>query len=75
MATQEEIDARNQRLDALQTALDEWHEKERGRLTDEAAFLRSFLRGRTGAERLSRSNTSEATELVQTDITSFLGSL
>lgn len=75
MASQEEIDVRNQRLDDLQKAVDEWHESERGRLEGEATFLRSFLRGRTGSERLSRSNTAEAESLVGEDITSFLGGL
>jgi hypothetical protein len=72
MATQEEIDRRNERLDQLQQALDEWHEAEQSRYEDEAAFLRSFLRGRTGSERLSRSNTAEAEGLVVNDIASFL---
>lgn len=72
MATQEEIDARNQKLDELQRAVNDWHERERGRLENEATFLKSFLRGRTGSERLSRSNTSEAEGLVTDDITSFL---
>lgn len=72
MATQEEIDARNERLDELQQAVDDWHEREKERLEGEATFLKSFLRGRTGSERLSRSNTSEAESLVTDDITSFL---
>lgn len=75
MATQAQIDKRNQRLDDLQEAVDEWHAKERGRLEDQATFLRSFLRGRTGSERLSRSNSAEAEGLVVDDITAFLGTV
>jgi hypothetical protein len=72
MSSQEQRDARNARLDRLQQALNEWHESERGRLENEATFLKSVLRGRTGSERLSRENTTEAEVLVVTDITSFL---
>jgi hypothetical protein len=63
---------RDARLDRLKTALDEWHANERGRLEGEATFLKSVLRGRTGSERLSRENTTEAEVLVVDDITSFL---
>ena len=75
MASESRIKKRNERLDALQEAVDEWYEKEKERLENESAFLRSFLRGRTGSERLSETNTSEAAELVDTDITSFLAGL
>lgn len=59
-------------LDRLKDAFDEWYDSERSRLTDEATYLKSVLRGRTGSERLSRENTSEAEVLVVKDITSFL---
>lgn len=72
MATQSQIDARNAKLDRLKTALDEWYDHEKTRLTDEATFMKSVLRGRTGSDRLSRSNTAEAEVLVTEDITSFL---
>lgn len=65
-------EARNQLLDRLQTAFNEWYDKEEKRLTDEATFLKSVLRGRTGSERVSRSNTSEAEVLVINDVNSFL---
>jgi hypothetical protein len=60
MTTQADIDARNQILDELKQALDEWHDHETQRIDDEVTFVKSVLRGRTGSERLSRSNTSEA---------------
>lgn len=59
-------------LDRLKEAFDEWYDAEHSRLTDEATYLKSVLRGRTGSERLSRENTTEAETLVVNDITSFL---
>ena len=70
--TDDRTAARNQLLDRLQTAFTEWHDREKERLENEATFLKSVLRGRTGSERVSRSNTSEAEVLVVDDIASFL---
>jgi hypothetical protein len=72
VTTQADIDARNEILDELKEALDSWHETEISRIDDEVEFVKSVLRGRTGSERLSRSNTEEARILVIDDITSFL---
>jgi len=72
MAEDDRTEARNQKLDRLKDALDEWYDREHSRLEDEATFLKSVLRGRTGSERLSRENTAEAEVLVTADITSFL---
>lgn len=63
---------RNQLLDRLQRSFNEWHDREKSRLEDEATFLKSVLRGRTGSERVARANTTEAEVLVINDITSFL---
>ena len=71
-SSQATVDARNQLLDELKTALDEWHDKEIKRIDDEVTFVKSVLRGRTGSERLTRSNTEQARVLVINDITSFL---
>ena len=65
-------EARNAQLDRLKDAFDEWYNHEHDRLSDEVTFLKSVLRGRTGSERLSRSNTTEAEVLVVNDIESFL---
>ncbi len=65
-------DARNAQLDRLKDAFDEWYDNEHDRLTDESTFLKSVLRGRTGSERLSASNTTEAEVLVTNDIESYL---
>lgn len=63
---------RNAKLDRLQSAFNEFYDHEHARLTDEATYLKSVLRGRTGSERLSRQNTAEAEVLVTNDIESFL---
>lgn len=72
MTTQSDTERRNQLLDELKTATDEWYEAEEKRITDEVSFVKSVLRGRTGSERLNRTNTAEARVLVIDDIQSFL---
>ncbi len=72
MTTQHDIEARNQLLDDLKSATDEWFEAEEQRIQDEIDFVKSVLRGRTGSERLARSNTRQAEILVIDDISSFL---
>jgi hypothetical protein len=72
MTTQVDKERRDQLLDDLKAALDEWAEAEEQRIEDEVAFVKSVLRGRTGSERLARANTREAEVLVVDDITSFL---
>ena len=72
MTTQANREARDRLLDQLRTALDQWFEVEEKRITDEAAFVKSVLRGRTGSEQLARRNTAEAQVLVVDDIGSFL---
>lgn len=70
--SQAALEARNALLDELKNALDDWHDQEIQRIDDEVTFAKSVLRGRTGSERLSRSNTTEARILVIDDINSFL---
>lgn len=72
MADDDRTEARDAKLDRLQESFNEWHDTEKARLEDEATFLKSVLRGRTGSERLSRANTTEAEVLVTNDIESFL---
>ena len=72
MTTQVDREARDQLLDELKQALDDWFEVEEKRIQDEVNFTKSFLRGRTGSERLSRATTQQAQLLVIDDITSFL---
>ena len=72
MTTQSDTERRNELLDELKEAVDDWAENEEQKVTDEVDFMKSVLRGRTGSERLARSNTQEARLLVIDDIQSFL---
>lgn len=72
MTAQSDSERRNQLLDSLKEAIDEWAENEEQKVNDEITFCKSVLRGRTGSERLARSNTAEAQLLVIDDIQSFL---
>lgn len=72
MTTQSDKERRDALLDELKTATEEWYGAEKQRIEDEVTFAKSVLRGRTGSERLARSNTEEARILVQDDVTSFL---
>ena len=63
---------RDQLLDELKTAADAWFKEESKAIDDEVLFLKSVLRGRTGSDRLTRSNTAQGSVLVINDITSFL---
>jgi hypothetical protein len=63
---------RDARLDELKTATTDWADKEEKRLTDEATFLRSVLKGRTGAGRLADQNVADSSKLVVDEISRFL---
>lgn len=70
--TQSDEIRRNALLDELRVAADAWFAKEKRRLQDEATFVKSVLRGRTGSDRLRQANTVTARVLVINDIESFL---
>lgn len=70
--TPADTEKRNQLLDDLKSAVDDWAQSEEDKINKEADFVKSVLRGRTGSERLARSNATEAQVLVVNDITSFL---
>lgn len=72
MTAQADKERRDALLDELKQAVDDWAEAEEEKVTKEIDFMKSVLRGRTGSERLSRSNTEEARILVIDDIDSFL---
>lgn len=63
---------RDTRLTALKTATVEWADKEKQRLEDEATFLKSILKGRTGAGRLTNQNVADSSKLVVDEISQFL---
>jgi hypothetical protein len=72
MSRDERTEARNERLDQLQTAVNEWADKEIKRLQDESTFLKSVLKGRTGAGRLADQNVVDSSKLVVDEISQFL---
>lgn len=72
MAAADRQKERDARLDALKKATDEWADKEIKRLEDEATFLKSILKGRTGAGRLTNQNVSDSSKLVVDEISQFL---
>lgn len=73
MTTAKEIKAaRDARLLALKEATVDWADKETQRLEDEATFLKSILKGRTGAGRLTNQNVADSSKLVVDEISSFL---
>ena len=63
---------RDARLDALKASTTKWADKEKKRLTDEATFLKSVLKGRTGAGRLTNQNVADSSKLVVDEISQFL---
>ena len=63
---------RDARLDALKSATVKWADIERKRLENEATFLRSILKGRTGAGRLTNQNVADSSKLVVDEIAAFL---
>lgn len=63
---------RDARLTALKNATVEWADKETKRLEDEATFLKSILKGRTGAGRLTNQNVADSSKLVVDEISRFL---
>lgn len=74
MATKDTVrqTERDERLDALKTATIEWADKEEKRLKNEALFLKSILKGRTGAGRLANQNVADSSKLVTDEISKFL---
>lgn len=63
---------RDERLTELQTAVDEWAQREEDRYEEEAAFLRSVFDGRTGGGQLSDYITAEASDLLNDEINAYL---
>jgi hypothetical protein len=72
MATDTRKTERDKRLTELKTATTKWANKEIKRLEDEAKFLKSILKGRTGAGRLTNQNVADSSKLVVDEIAEFL---
>lgn len=73
MTQQHDKEYRDALLDELKAATEEWFDKEKERIENEVAHLKSVLKGRTGSERLQRATTEQSEILVIDDITTFLG--
>jgi hypothetical protein len=56
--------ARDARLDELKKAVDTWAESETKRLANEALFLKSVLRGRTGSGRLTTQGSEDTKKIL-----------
>jgi hypothetical protein len=63
---------RDERLVALQNAVDRWADAEERRLQEEKTFLQSVFNGRTNGGQLSRYITEEASSLLEDEVNSFL---
>jgi hypothetical protein len=63
---------RDARLDQLSEAVNSWADKEIKQLNDEATFLKSILKGRTGAGRLANQNVADSSKFVVDEISEFL---
>jgi len=75
MATDPAVKERNDLLDQLTDALEDWYKKETEATQNEADFVRNVVKGRQGAMKLSKGNVEKAKVLVIDDITSFLAGL
>lgn len=63
---------RNDRLEKLRKATEEWATKRTKQYTDRIAANKAILQGRTGGARLANSNVQAAAALVVTSIDEFL---
>jgi hypothetical protein len=62
---------RDENLDKLKSAVQEWGDKEKTRLEEETSYLRSVLEGR-GASDTGTKNISAASELLAQAVTDFI---
>lgn len=63
---------REDRLNALQDAVDTWANGEVARLEEEVSFLQSVFDGRTNSGDLANYITEEASALLQDEVNAFL---
>ena len=63
---------RDERLTALQDAVDNWADAEERRLQDEKTFLESVFNGRTNGGQLSQFITEEASSLLEDEVNAYL---
>jgi hypothetical protein len=65
-------DARNARLNALQSAAQAWATSRTTYLTNQVAVLTNILQGRTGSQQLANAGVAAASDLVVSSINDFL---
>ena len=63
---------RNERLDALQQAVEEWADRMEERYNNQLTFLRSVLNGRTHSTSVQRQSEEQTSSLLETSISEFL---
>jgi hypothetical protein len=66
------IAERNQRLDALQSAVTQFAEQQRKTLNHRVDVCKRILQGRTGSTRLAQAAVSQSSELAVASINDFL---
>lgn len=66
------MSTRLDRLKTLQSAMQEYVDKERTRLTNEASVLDAVLKGRTGGKGIQAVNTKVGTAVAEKDLAAYL---
>jgi hypothetical protein len=66
------MSTRDERLAALQEAVETWADKETERLEEEVSFLQSVFDGRTNGGQLSNFIVEEASVLLEKEINAYL---
>ncbi|MHA2333766.1 MAG: hypothetical protein ACXAEU_17200 [Candidatus Hodarchaeales archaeon] len=66
------MSTRDERLAALQDAVETWADKETERLEEEVSFLQSVFDGRTNGGQLSNFIVEEASVLLEKEINAYL---
>ena len=63
---------RDARLDALKVAAEKWATEKAKQQAADVKFLKSVLKGRTGAGRLAAAKTAKVAKAVSTEVEAFL---
>jgi hypothetical protein len=66
------MEERVQRLETLSSAVQEWADSRTKTLNNQVASLKKILQGRTGSDRLAQKGVDAASDLVVSEIDSFL---
>ena len=63
---------RNQVLDELVTATEQWRDHRKRRLTEQVDLAKRILKGRTGSQRLQNEMVQQASSLLVDEVEAFL---